>query len=178
RTAGRAVRGRGRWLRAWSRSPSWAVMNRLDAACGPIATSHWCFVADRLYTGSIFPNPGFAMGAPTAALLQEAARLHGQGALAEAASRFREVLQSEPEQAVALYHLAVIACQQGRFGEGIELVRRSLASDPRQPRAHNLLGMASGRLGHQQEALASFDAAIAQQPDFADAHGNRANALL
>ena len=71
----------------------------------------------------------------------------------------------------------MIACQQGRFAEGIELARRSLASEPHQPRAHNLLGMALSRLGRHEEALASFDHAIVHQPDFADAHGNRASAL-
>ena len=74
--------------------------------------------------------------------------------------------------------LAVIGCQQGRFGEGIELARRSLASEPHQPRAHNLLGMALSRLGRHEEALVSFDHAIVHQPDLADAHGNRASALL
>ena len=88
-------------------------------------------------------------------------------------SRYRQVLESEPAHAAALYHLAVIACQQGQFPEGIERVRRSLASDPQQPRAHNLLGMALARLGRHEEALASFDRALVLQPDFADAHGNR-----
>jgi tetratricopeptide (TPR) repeat protein/SAM-dependent methyltransferase len=118
------------------------------------------------------------MTSSTVAVLEEAARLHRQGALAGASSRYRQVLESEPDHAGALYHLAVIGCQQGEFDRGIELVRRSLASDPRQPRAHNLLGMALGRLGRQQEALASFDDALLLQPDFADAHGNRASALM
>jgi tetratricopeptide (TPR) repeat protein len=118
------------------------------------------------------------MTSSTVAALEEAARLHRQGALADASSRYRQVLESEPDHAGALYHLAVIGCQQGEFDRGIELVRRSLASDPRQPRAHNLLGMALGRLGRQQEALASFDDALLLQPDFADAHGNRASALM
>jgi tetratricopeptide (TPR) repeat protein/SAM-dependent methyltransferase len=111
-------------------------------------------------------------------LLQEAARLHREGALNEAAGRYRQVLHAEPDHAQALYHLAVICCQQAQFREGIELARRSLAGDPHQPRAHNLTGMALGRLGRQEEALACFDAAIADQPDFADAHGNRAAALM
>jgi tetratricopeptide (TPR) repeat protein/SAM-dependent methyltransferase len=118
------------------------------------------------------------MTSSTVAVLEEAARLHRQGALADASSRYRQVLESDPDHAGALYHLAVIGCQQGEFDRGIELVRRSLASDPRQPRAHNLLGMALGRLGRQQEALASFDDALLLQPDFADAHGNRASALM
>jgi tetratricopeptide (TPR) repeat protein/SAM-dependent methyltransferase len=118
------------------------------------------------------------MAAPSVDLLQEAARLHRQGALADAERCYRQVLQDKPDHAMALYHLAVIECQQGRFSEGIELVRRSLASEPHQPRAHNLLGMALGRLGRQEDALASFDLAIVHQPDFADAHGNRASALM
>jgi tetratricopeptide (TPR) repeat protein/SAM-dependent methyltransferase len=118
------------------------------------------------------------MSVPTADLLQEAARLHRQGALGDAASRYRQVLESDPAHAAALYHLAVIACQQGRFAEGIELVQASLASDPQQPRAQNLLGMALARLGRHEEALKSFDRAVALDPDFADASGNRASALM
>jgi tetratricopeptide (TPR) repeat protein/SAM-dependent methyltransferase len=118
------------------------------------------------------------MAGSTIDLLHDAARLHGQGALADAASRYWQVLQGEPDHAQALYHLAVIACQQGRFDEGIELAQRSLASDPQQPRAQNLLGMALSRLGRPQDALASFEHAIAVAPDFADAHGNRAGALM
>jgi tetratricopeptide (TPR) repeat protein/SAM-dependent methyltransferase len=118
------------------------------------------------------------MATATLELLEEGARLHRQGALADAASRYRQVLQSEPDHAQALYHLAVIGCQQGQFQPGIELARQSLASDPHQPRAHNLVGMALSRLGRQEEALASFDHAIVQQPDFADAHANRAAALM
>jgi predicted O-linked N-acetylglucosamine transferase (SPINDLY family) len=114
----------------------------------------------------------------TAALLQDADRLHGQGALTEATNRYRQVLERDPEHAQALYRLAVLECQQGRLGAGIDLVRRSLARVHNQPRAHNLLGMALGRLDRWPEALASFDAAIRNQPDYADAHGNRANALM
>jgi tetratricopeptide (TPR) repeat protein/SAM-dependent methyltransferase len=118
------------------------------------------------------------MAGSTVDLLQEAARMHSQGALADAASRYQEVLQGDPGHAQALYHLAVIACQQGRLDEGIELAQRSLASDPHQPRAQNLSGMALSRLGRQQDALASFERAIAGAPDFAEAHGNRASALM
>jgi tetratricopeptide (TPR) repeat protein/SAM-dependent methyltransferase len=117
------------------------------------------------------------MGSASAFLLQEAALLHRQGALAEAARRYQQVLHNEPANADALYHLAVLACQQGRLAEGIELARRTLLVDPRRARAHNLLGMALSSRGRAEEALTSFDQAIALHPDFADAHGNRATAL-
>src|SRR3954463_10210187 len=84
----------------------------------------------------------YAMAAPTVDLLQEAARLHRQGAVADAERRYRQVLGSEPEPAAALSHLAVVRCQQGRLDEAIERARPSLAREPHQPRAHNLLGMA------------------------------------
>jgi protein O-GlcNAc transferase len=117
------------------------------------------------------------MASASSVLLQEAAQFHERGALADAASRYRQVLGSEPQNVDALYCLAVIGCQQGRFAEGIDLLRQALAVDPRHARAHNVLGMALSRLGRLAEALASFDAAIVRQPDFADAHGNRAGVL-
>jgi tetratricopeptide (TPR) repeat protein/SAM-dependent methyltransferase len=111
-------------------------------------------------------------------LLREAERLHGQEALAEAASHYRRVLESDPQHPQALYRLAVIACQQGRLDEGVTLARRSLAREPWQPRALNLLGMALSRLGQDDAALASYDRALALQPGLADVHGNRAGLLL
>src|SRR5215470_16338914 len=76
----------------------------------------------------------------------------------------------------ALYHEARSRCQQGEIAEGIDLVRRALALDPRQARFHTLLGMALSNIGRPAEALASFDQAIALGA--VDAHGSRADALL
>ena len=43
---------------------------------------------------------------------------------------------------------------------------------------HNLLGQALYREGDRLEAIKNFDQAIALDPKFADAHGNRANILV
>jgi protein O-GlcNAc transferase len=127
------------------------------------------------------------MDSATAALFADAVRLHRQGALAEAAERYARVLRDDPRNADALYALAQIACQQGRFADGVEFSRQVLAIqvlaiqvlaiEPQRARAHNLLGMALARLGRPQEALASFDLAIAYAPELADAHGNRGDVL-
>jgi Flp pilus assembly protein TadD len=77
------------------------------------------------------------------------------------------------DNADALFELARASCRQGRLSEGVDIVRRVLAIDPRQARAHNLLGMALNGLGRREEALVSFERAIALQPELADAHGNR-----
>lgn len=110
-------------------------------------------------------------------LLQEGLALHRRGAVAEAAARYAEVLRVEPGNADANYYLGVMACQRGRFADGVECAGRSLAADPRHVRAHVLMGRALHALGRHQKALASFEQAIALAPEFAPAHGHRADLL-
>ena len=84
---------------------------------------------------------------PASDLLQEGLALHRRGAVDEAAARYAEVLRADPANADALYYLALISCQHGRFEEGAELARKSLASDPNQARSHVILGRALHALG-------------------------------
>ena len=116
------------------------------------------------------------MQSSAASLLQDALQLHRQGALAEAAVRYRQILSDEPHNADALYYLATVCCQQGHLVEGAEFASRAVAQDP-SARAYNLLGMALQRIGKLDDALASFDRAIVQDPRCYEAHGNRANVL-
>jgi protein O-GlcNAc transferase len=113
---------------------------------------------------------------PVNELLDEAAALHRRGALGEAADCYARVLERDPANATALYHLAQICCQQGKFAEGVACLRRALAAAPG-VRVHVLLGRALAELGHAQEALASFDHAIASDGANAGAHGNRGDVL-
>jgi tetratricopeptide (TPR) repeat protein len=115
---------------------------------------------------------------PSAAqLLQQGLFHHHRGELGLAMDRYTEVLRSEPKHAEALYYCAVIACQENQFDEGIKLARRALDFGPPQARIHNLIGKALERQDNRLEAVKSFDAAIALDPGFAEAHGNRANIL-
>jgi predicted O-linked N-acetylglucosamine transferase (SPINDLY family) len=114
---------------------------------------------------------------PASDLLQQGLALHRRGAVDEAAARYAEVLRADPANADALYYLALISCQHGRFEEGAELARKSLASEPKQARGHVILGRALHALGRNDDALASFDRAIALAPDLAPAHANRADVL-
>src|ERR1700722_2140356 len=114
---------------------------------------------------------------PASDLLQEGLALHRRGAVGEAAARYAELLRAHPANADALYYLALISCQHGRFEEGAELARKSLDSDPKQARSHVILGRAWHALGRNDDALASFDRAIALAPELAPAHANRADVL-
>ncbi len=113
----------------------------------------------------------------TTDLLAEALALHRRGDGTGAAARYAEVLRVAPDNADANYYLGLISCQHGRFAEGAELARKSLAKDPRHARAHVLFGRALCALGRPGEALAYFDQAIALAPDFAQAHGHRGDVL-
>src|SRR6202049_206197 len=118
------------------------------------------------------------MSVPSASdLLQQGLALHRRGAVDEAAARYAEVLRADPANADALYYLALISCQYGRFAEGAELARKSLDSDPKQARSHVILGRALHALGFHDAALASFERAIALTPELAPAHANRADVL-
>jgi tetratricopeptide (TPR) repeat protein len=115
---------------------------------------------------------------PTAAaLLQQGLFHHRRGELSLAMDRYTDVLRTNPENADALYYVAVVACQEGQYKEGAELARRAIAIGPPAARVHNLLGQAHDRLAQPLEAIKNYDKAIAIDPDFADAHGNRANIL-
>jgi len=114
---------------------------------------------------------------PASDLLQEGLALHRRGAVDQAAARYTDVLRADPANADALYYLALISCQHGRFEEGAELARKSLDSDPKQARSHVILGRAWHALGRNDDALLSFDRAIALAPELAPAHANRADVL-
>ncbi len=114
----------------------------------------------------------------SAQLLQQGLFHHRQGDLATAMERYVAVLQTDPQNPDALYYVAVVACQEGQYQQGIELARRAIANGPPQARLHNLLGQALYREGDRLEAIKNYDRAIALDANFADAHGNRANILV
>ena len=118
-------------------------------------------------------------GAPSSAaqLLQQGLFHHQRGELAPAMDRYTEVLRNDPHNVDALYYCAVIACQEDQLDQGIALARRALEHGSPQARIHNLIGKALERQKQPLEAVKSYDAAIALDPEFAEAHGNRAGLL-
>ncbi len=112
-----------------------------------------------------------------AQLLQQGLFHHRRGELGPAMDNYTQVLRNDPHNADALYYVAAVACQEDQLDEGLKLARRALEHGPPQARVHNLIGKALERKGDHLEAVKSFDAAIALDPKFAEAHGNRAAIL-
>ena len=106
--------------------------------------------------------------------LTRAARHHGAGRLDAAEDLYRQVLQAEPENAVALHLLGVAAHMRGDNATAHDLITKALAIDPSYADAHGNLGQVLHAQGRLEEALASFDTAVALAPSRAELHNNLA----
>ncbi len=109
--------------------------------------------------------------------LETALRHHRQGRLSEAEAVYRAVLQTDPEQPVALHLLGLIAHRRGNFDAAAGFIGKALAVKPDNSDAHNDLGNALKGLGRLDEAAASYRRALAIAPQYTEAHNNLGNAL-
>lgn len=102
---------------------------------------------------------------------------HNAGDLAKAENLYQQVLQTEPDQPVALHLLGVIAHQVGKNEIAVELIGKALASKPDYLEAHYDLGNVFKEQGSFDSAITSFRKALAIKPDLVEAHINLGNAL-
>jgi tetratricopeptide (TPR) repeat protein/2-polyprenyl-3-methyl-5-hydroxy-6-metoxy-1,4-benzoquinol methylase len=113
--------------------------------------------------------------------IQQALDLAGQhhtaGRLPQAESIYQQILQSDPNQPVALHLLGVIAHQVGKNDVAIDLITKSLSISPNCVGALYNLGLTLRGLGELDEAVASYRKVLAIKPDYAEAHNNLGNAL-
>src|SRR5580692_2725959 len=93
--------------------------------------------------------------------MRRALALHQRGMLAEAETTYREILQANPNNVAALHMMGVVALQTGRPEQGVELIGKALRLNDRGAAAHNDLGVGFQALRRYDEALASYDRAIA-----------------
>jgi tetratricopeptide (TPR) repeat protein len=110
-------------------------------------------------------------------LLRQAVALQQNGALVEAEELYREILELKPKHGDALRWLGELALQTGRLREGVDLLKKALAVNAKQPAVHSNLAYALNALQRHDEALACAERALVMQPKFADALNNRGNAL-
>jgi predicted O-linked N-acetylglucosamine transferase (SPINDLY family)/ADP-heptose:LPS heptosyltransferase len=105
--------------------------------------------------------------------LQQAVSLHQQGQLADAEILYKEILQTQPQQADALHLLGAIAKQRGQAQIAVDLISQSLKINPNNAAAHSNIALAFQALNRFDDALASYDNALAIQPDYAEALFNQ-----
>jgi Flp pilus assembly protein TadD len=102
---------------------------------------------------------------------------HRASRLPEAESIYQQILQSDPNQPVALHLLGVIAHQVDKNDIAVDLITKALAIKPDLAEAHNNLGIVLKDLGKLEDAVASYHKALAIKPDYAEAHNNLGLAL-
>lgn len=86
-------------------------------------------------------------------LLDEAMQLHKQGHLSEAKARYDAIVSDDAKHFTALHMLGVIACQEQRYDQGIEIIKRALIINPRSLSAHTNLINAFEKIGDNKSAL-------------------------
>ena len=81
---------------------------------------------------------------------------HKEGRLSQAETAYQRILESDPNQPIALHLLGVVAHQTGKNDVAIDLITRAIAIDPDLPEAHSNLGTALRDLGKLEEAVTSY----------------------
>jgi tetratricopeptide (TPR) repeat protein len=101
---------------------------------------------------------------------------HERGELTEAERCYREVLRVAPEDTEIAHALGALAVQRGRYGEAVQLIAR-VVNRGAGAGAHADMGDALFGLSRFEDAVRSYDRALALQGDLAAAHLNRGRAL-
>jgi tetratricopeptide (TPR) repeat protein len=106
---------------------------------------------------------------------------HQAGRLAQAETLYRDALAAQPDHADALHLLGVIASQVGRHDVAVDLIGRAIAQvgdlGGDHSHFHANLGLALAGLKRFDEALASFERALAARSDYAEALCHRGDTL-
>jgi tetratricopeptide (TPR) repeat protein len=103
---------------------------------------------------------------------------HMLGKLDLAVASYRRALALDASLPQASQNLAAITSDAALAEGAIAGYLRQLRQNPGDAWAHNNLGNVYRELGRHREALASFEAAVACDPELAEAHFSRAHELL
>lgn len=118
-------------------------------------------------------------GANSAAFHTLCGNLHRQdGASARAIEDYRTALAREAEWWPALINLGASLRERGELAEAARLLRHAIALQPAAADSRYYGGLLAADEGRGGDALRELDAALAADPDFAEAHVQRGFLLL
>src|SRR5690349_9492849 len=98
------------------------------------------------------------------AIFDQAVACHRQGALAQAESLYRKLLDAYPDHGVVNHLMGLLRAQQERFEEALPFYEISLRTKPGDPAVLLDQGNTFQKLKRYDEALKSFEAALTAHP--------------
>lgn len=116
-------------------------------------------------------------GAPAAVLSAHAAALKARGDREEALRFYRRAALAAPGSGVAQHNVAALLGDLRRFEQAREVAEQALAVGLQAPETHLVHGRALLGLGALDEAERAFRKALAQRPDYPDAHSDLAQLI-
>lgn len=111
-------------------------------------------------------------------MFRQAMGHHQAGRMRDAEAGYRDVLASNPRHTGALGYLGLLAHQSGHSEAGIDLLRKAIASDKRNPEPHYNLARVLSDCGRDEDAIVHNRKALEIAPDYPGAHTNLAALLL
>jgi tetratricopeptide (TPR) repeat protein len=111
----------------------------------------------------------------TRAKKQQVQALLQEQRLEEARDLLKQVCDTDKRDIEAWLHLAALNGQLGVFQAAEDCARHAISFDNKHPSAFYILGMAQSQQGKNEEAIASYNKALALQPDFIEALVNLGN---
>ena len=109
--------------------------------------------------------------------LQRALAHHNAGRIADAETLYRSVLADDPQNALALHGLGLIAHQRGDHGTALDLIEDASERRPDDPVFLSNLAAVCHKLDMPERAKACCERALEINPRFADAYTNHGHAL-
>ncbi len=101
-----------------------------------------------------------------------------EGRHEEARRRYREILESRPDEPDVLHFLGLAEYRLGGIDSGLALVERSIALDPSNPTFRFNYGKALLNAERAHEAVRALRGALELKPDFAEAFFHMTSALI
>jgi uncharacterized protein (TIGR03032 family) len=141
----------------------------------------------RLAHSYVLPDEALAeVHLPSPAQLAQSPAFHFQrgnefyqrGELAQAIEAYRQCVALQAEFPNASYNLAIALGDAGNYPEAEDLLKQVVEAEPERAEAHNSLGFVAMRRRRPDDAIVSFERALAIDSDYAHAHRNLGMALL
>jgi len=108
--------------------------------------------------------------------LQKAQDLHARNQTTEAEALYRQVLERDPNNAIAIHYLGLIAHNAGQNQAAIELLERSVALQPCAAFLKNMAGIYRV-MGREEQAIDAIRRVLRACPEDAQAHSSLALTL-